>query len=72
MLLVTKLHKYLAYTVILLSQATMGMGIATYFYYTDREDTGILLLVLVYTVFWAVLIASEIMFRIKRRTEVNF
>ena len=72
MLLVTKLHKYLAMLVILLSQVTIGMGISTLYYYIDEKDTGVVLLAITYVAFWTILIVSEIIFRIKRRTEVQF
>ena len=71
-LLITKLHKYVAYFTIVFSQATVSSGVMTYFTYNNKQSEGYEIISGINFLFYTIWIIAEVLYRLKQRKEVEF
>ena len=72
LIFIKNLHKYLAYFCIIGSQVTISTGIMNYMTYNADKMKGRTIFIGTNLVFFTVLITLEVIYRIKRKKEVEF
>lgn len=72
LILVTKLHKKMAYGIIFLTQITISLGVMNYFTYDDKTSIGWILISCSNVVFFSILICSEVIYRRSAKIEVQY